>query len=81
MNNPTDEQISPMNREEELEFGEKPQERVPPRMRLLFYEDGITELVSTKKPLLNPSIIAIRVNMRDRILRALTQKRRLIPLV
>jgi len=55
--------------EGELEFGEKPQARVPPRMKLLFHEDGTTELVSTKKPLLDPSIIALRVNVRDRLLK------------
>ena len=71
MNNPTDEQISPMNGEEELEFGEKPQARVPPRMRLLFYEDGTTELVSTRKPICNPSIIAVRVNLGDSLLKTL----------
>ena len=71
MNEPTDEQISPMNGEEELEFGEKPQARIPPRMRLLFYEDGTTELVSTKKLLCNPAIIAVRVNMRDKLLKTL----------
>jgi len=54
---------------EELEFGEKPQDQVPSCMRLLFYDDGTTELVSTKKPLINPSIIALRVNMRDRLLK------------
>ena len=58
-----------MNENVELEFGEKPQARVPPRMRLLFYEDGTTELVSTRKPLLNPSIIALRVNRGDRLLK------------
>jgi len=57
-----------------LEFGEKPQARVPPRMRLLFYEDGTTELVSTKKPLCNPAIIAVRVNMRDKLLRTLRNR-------
>ena len=56
---------------EELEFGEKPQNRVPPRMRLLFYEDGTTELVSTKKPICNPAIIAVRVNMGDKLLKTL----------
>lgn len=59
------------NTKAELEFGEKPQARVPPRMRLLFYEDGTTELVSTRKPLCNPSIIALRVNMRDSLLKKL----------
>ena len=54
---------------EEFERSKKPQDRVPPRMRLLFYEDGTTELVSTKKPILNPSIIAVRVNMSDRLLK------------
>lgn len=57
--------------EGELEFGEKPQARVPPRMRLLFYEDGTTELVSTRKPICNPAIIAIRVNLRDSLLKTL----------
>jgi len=74
MNNPTEEQISPINGEEELEFGEKPQARVPPRMRLLFYEDGTTELVSTKKLLCNPSIIAVRVNMGDKLLKTLRNR-------
>ena len=60
--------------EGELEFGEKPQERVPPRMRLLFYEDGTTELVSTKKPICNPSIIALRVNLGDSLLKTLRNR-------
>jgi len=54
---------------EEFERSKKPQTRVPPRMRLLFYEDGTTELVSTRKPLINPAIIAIRVNRGDRLLK------------
>jgi len=58
-----------MDENMELEFGEKPQARVPPHMRLLFYEDGTTELVSIRKPLCNPSIIALRVNMRDSLLK------------
>ena len=62
-----------MNENTELEFGEKPQDRVPPRMRLLFYEDGTTELVSTRKPICNPSIIALRVNLRDKLLRVMRQ--------
>lgn len=60
-----------MNEDTELEFGEKPQDQVPPCMRLLFYEDGTTELVSTEKPLYYPSIIALRVNMRDSLLKRL----------
>ena len=60
-----------MNENTELEFGEKPQDRVPSRMRLLFYDDGTTELVSTKKPICNPAIIALRVNLRDRLLKTL----------
>ena len=71
MNDLIDEQISPINMKEELEFGEKPQDRVPPRMRLLFYDDGTTKLVSTKKPICNPAIIAVRVNLRDKLLRTL----------
>jgi len=59
---------------EELEFGEKPQDRVPQRMRLLFYEDGTTELVSTRKPICNPSIIAVWVNMGDKLLRTLRNR-------
>jgi len=62
-----------VNENTELEFGEKPQDRVPPRMRLLFYEDGTTELVSTRKPICNPSIIALRVNLRDKLLRVMRQ--------
>ena len=58
-----------MNENTELEFGEKPQDRVPSRMRLLFYEDGTTELVSTRKPICNPAIIAFRVNRGDRLLK------------
>ena len=63
-----------MDENTELEFGEKPQDRVPPRMRLLFYEDGSTELVSTKKPLCNPAIIAVRVNMGDKLLKTLRNR-------
>ena len=54
---------------EEFERSKKPHDRVPPRMRLLFYENGTTGLVSTKKPLINPAIIALRVNMGDRLLK------------
>ena len=74
MNEPTDEQISPMNGVEELEFGEKPQDRVPPYMRLLFYEDGTTGLVSTKQPICNPAIIAVRVNRGDKLLKTLAHR-------
>lgn len=64
-----------MNENAELEFGEKPQARVPPRMRFLFYDDGTTELVSTRKLICNPSIIAIRVNRGDRLLKDIRLKK------
>ena len=69
-----------MNENTELEYGEQPHDRVPPRMRLLFYEDGTTGLVSTKKPICNPAIIAVRVNLGDRLLKDIRLRKKPVSL-